>query len=167
MLLWLGAASVVAGCEAFGRDELVLPTQEEARMAFASHPSVTDVNLSGNVVEVVVEQPLEHVQRGGSLWARFGPYAHLFSPAARSIFENFSGVAALRVITRLPNGTEIARATLRRDATNLSVWRRGEALLATALQQGTERPGQVERLVHWAEGIADYEYNPQYVTERR
>ncbi|HWV56493.1 MAG TPA: hypothetical protein VNZ57_03380 [Longimicrobiales bacterium] len=161
------AFAALAGCDKFRRPELVLPTSSEAEAAFNDYPDVTGVRLSGNVVEIVVEQPVDHVQRGGSLWARFGPYTHLFSPASQALFTAYNGIAALRVITQLPNGTEIARATLHRDSVTLNVWRRGEAMLASALSEGTTRPSLVEQFVHWAEGVTEYEYNPRYVTNSR
>ena len=91
------------------------PEAEAVAPLYASHSGVRSVELNGNVVEVRVAQPMRHMERGGSLWARVGPYVYVFAPATRDVFETFPGVAAVRVITILPNGDEVARATLARD----------------------------------------------------
>lgn len=157
---------LLGACEVFQRPQLIVPTVEEAKAAYAGTSSVTDVRVSGNVVEVTVDQPAEHLRRGGSLWARLGPYVHLFSPATRSLFENFNGLAAVRVVTK-SGDVEVARAMLYRDDITTIVWQRGESMLSQVLRDGTTQPAIVEEFVFWAEGIAEFEYNSRYVPQNR
>ena len=161
------AATLAAGaCDQLLRRELPLPTAEEARAFYANASGVTDVELNGNVVEVRVRQPLDQLRRGGSLWARVGPYIYLFTPGTRDLFDEYPGVAAVRVITISPGGTEIARATLLRETMNDILWRRSLSLLSHALHEGTRRPSRLEDLVNWGESHTEYVYNPTYVPEQ-
>jgi hypothetical protein len=157
----------LAACELFQRPELQVPSEQEAKAAYASYPDVGEVRLSGNVVEVRARQSLDQLRRGGSLWARLGPYVYLFSPATRELFQGYNGLAAVRVITLAPGGVEVARATLLRDSTNEYVWRRGEAMLGRVLREATQRPGLADQFVMWGEEIAEFRYNPLYVPPRR
>lgn len=169
---WIrGVATVLAATLAAGacdrlRRELPVPTAEEARAFYANASGLSGVELSGNVVEVRVRQPLSQLRRGGSLWARVGPYVYLFTPGTRDLLEAYPGVAAVRVITIAPDGTEIARATLLRETMNEILWRRSLNLLGHALHEGTQRPSRLEDLVKWGESHTEYVYNPTYVPEQ-
>jgi hypothetical protein len=125
-----------------------------------------EVRYSGNVVEVVVQQPSDQLRRGGTLWARVGPYIYLFSPVTRQVLTEYPAVAGVRVIT-MEGRTEVARALLLRDRLNEITWRRAHNVLGTALEQGTERPSTMDRLVQFGEEHTEYEYNPDYVPPRR
>jgi hypothetical protein len=118
---------------------------------------------NGNVVEVTVRQPSDQLRRGGSLWARVGPYIYLFTPATQQVFEAWEGIAAIRFITTTPEGEEVARARLARARLNDVRWQRARNILGHALREGTERPVLIEDLVHWGEEHTEYRYNPKYV----
>jgi hypothetical protein len=79
------AGAVVAlallGCEE--PVELTLPTTEQVEAAYASAAELEEVGLSGNVAHIVIRQSPDQLRRGGSLWARVGPYIYLFSDETR------------------------------------------------------------------------------------
>lgn len=159
---------LLAGCDQardyLGGDPVDLPAPEELTPYYATHGGVLGIEVSGNVVEVRVRQPYDQLERGGSLWARVGPFVYLFTPATRQVFHDFPGVAAVRVITVVPDGTEVARAMLRRDALTDARWRRSLNILGHALQDGQEHPRRLEALTDWGEGYTDYRYNPDFVS---
>lgn len=140
-----------------------LPTPEELAPYYVAHGNVVGIELSGNVVELEVTQPYDQLQRGGSLWARVGPFVYLFTPATRQVFQDYPAVAAVRVITVLPHGEEVARAMLRRDALGDVQWRRSLNVLGWALQDGTKSPRRLEQLTEWGEAHTEFRYNPDYV----
>lgn len=159
LLLVLATLPALAGC---GGEELTLP---EAQQLEGVYGPAAEVRLNGNIVEVTVEQSRQQLRRGGSLWARVGPYIYLFSPQTRDLFERFTGVAAVRVKTVTPSGTKIAVAMLRRDALNALTWQEPIRLVARARREGTERPSYVVDLVEYGEERTTYEYNPEYVKD--
>ncbi|MGH7475094.1 MAG: hypothetical protein ACRELD_02280 [Longimicrobiales bacterium] len=152
-----------AACERPQDSPPVLPSSEEVREIYAEHVGVDSVVISGNVVELHVRQPAEQLRRGGSLWARVGPYIAVFSPSSRDLFERYADVAAVRVITVGGFGDEVARAMLRRDALSDIQWRRSLNLLGHALREGTERPTRLEQLIEWGEQHTEYEYNERFL----
>lgn len=160
-------ALVLTACddirEAFHRERPRPPAAAEVRPLYERHAGIIDLEMNGNVVELRVRQPIQQLQRGGSLWARVGPFIYLFTPSTRTVFERFPGVAAVRVITVLPSGEEVARATLARDRLSDVRWRRSLHLLGRALQEGRENPRRLEELTEWGEEHADFRYNPDYV----
>jgi hypothetical protein len=149
------------------RADLSVPDADEVAAVYARHGVVADVTLNGNVVEVRVAQPTAQLARGGSLWARVGPYIYVFSPATREVFDTWGGVAGVRAMTTAGSGgAEVARALLTHDRLNDVTWQRALNLLGTALQEGTERPSRLEALVAWGEEHTQYEYNEDYVPNR-
>ncbi|UCC26243.1 MAG: hypothetical protein JSU98_03890 [Gemmatimonadales bacterium] len=155
----LAALLVGTACE---EENLAVPSAEEAA---AYYSAVTDlsVEIVGNVAEVTVEQPAAQLQRGGSLWARVGPYIYLFSDSTQRLFQDYPGLAAVRVITTTPGGREVARATLLRTTLNDLTWRRALNIAGLARRDGTEQVTLLEDLVQWGEDRTEYEYNPRYV----
>ncbi len=147
-----------AGCEP---EDLTVPNTDEAASYYAS---VSDLSLemSGNVAEIRVVQSTAQLRRGGTLWARVGPYIYLFSDATQSLFTDYEGLAAVRVITTTSNGTEVARATLNRGTLNELTWRRALNVAGLARRDGTERVTLLEDLVQWGEDRTEFEYNPRY-----
>ncbi|MFW5947659.1 MAG: hypothetical protein ACOCUW_04125 [Gemmatimonadota bacterium] len=139
------------------------PTADQVVSHFARHEGIDSVRMSGNVAEIHVEQPFRQLERGGSIWARVGPFVYLMTPSTRTAFEEFPGLAAVRVVTHLPDGDEVARAMLRRDTLSDILWRRTLNILGHALESGRENPRRLEELTEWAEQYADFEYNPDYV----
>jgi hypothetical protein len=156
------AAVLAAACE---EPDLRVPTASEV----ASHYSVDgriETDVSGNVAELVVYQPADQLRRGGSLWAKVGPYVFLFSDATRELFSDFPGLAAVRVITRHPSGTEVARAMLLRSTLNELTWRRALNIAGRARLEGTQRVSLLEDLIRWGEDRTDFVYNPRYTRSR-
>jgi hypothetical protein len=139
------------------------PEAEAVAVHYAGYRGVRDIRVSGNVVEVTVEQPFQQLERGGSLWARVGPFVYLMTPSTRAVFDEFPGVAAVRVVTLLPDGDEVARAMLRRDAMSDVRWRRTLNILGHALRDGRENPRKLEELTEWGEERTEFSYNPDYV----
>lgn len=140
-----------------------VPAAAEVARYYAQYRGVDSVRMSGNVAVLHVEQPYDQVQRGGSLWARVGPFVYLMTPATRTAFTDLPGLAAVRVVTYLPGGQEVARAMLRRDALSGILWRRTLNILGHALQEGEESPRQLEELTEWGERYTEFQYNPNYV----
>ncbi|MDX1674489.1 MAG: hypothetical protein R3314_06835, partial [Longimicrobiales bacterium] len=139
------------------------PTAEEVAVHYARHQGVDSVRMSGNVAVLHVEQPYQQLQRGGSLWARVGPFVYLMTPSTRAAFREFPGLAAVRVVTHLAGGDEVARAMLRRDALTDILWRRTLNILGHALQSGRENPRRLEELTEWSERYTEFRYNPEYI----
>ena len=107
------------GCEEV---DLALPSEAEVGEHYASASDVT-VRLSGNVVELTVDQPIRQVRRGGSLWAKVGPYVYLFSNETETLLREYPGLAGVRVITRTGrNDAEVAWAFLHRDSLTSSLF---------------------------------------------
>jgi hypothetical protein len=145
------------------------PVPDEAEVAayYREHNAIAHVELHGNLVEVAVIQPYDQIRRGGSLWAKVGPYVYVFSPATRDLLREHPGVAAVRVVTQTPDGREVARATLMRDALSEFGWRRAQNLLGHALHEGTQRPRRLEQLVEWGEEHTEYRYGEAFVSNAR
>lgn len=143
-----------------------MPTEAEAMAFYSEHGGVERVGLNGNVVEVDVRQPESQLRRGGTLWAKVGPYITLLSPSTRDLLRAYPGVAAVRVTTVAHEGESVARAMLLRDTLNGLLWRRTLNIHGHAVQQGTERPTRLDDLVAWGEEHTEHWYNPGYVPDR-
>ncbi len=167
MAAGLAGLVMLGGCdrvrEYLDREGPEPPPVEEVEPYYTEYRGIDSVRLRGNIVEVHVEQPYRQLERGGSLWARVGPYVYLMTPSTRSLFEAYPGIAAVRVITRLPDGDEVARAMLRRNAMSDVQWRRTLNILGTALEGGRENPRKLEELTEWSEERTEFRYNPEYV----
>lgn len=146
------------GCGGAGEARLPEPHAAAARLA----PEAAG-ELRGNVLEVRIPLDATIVRRGGTIWARGGPYFYLFSLATRDILVEHPDLAAVRVVTVTGDGTEIARAMLRRDAFTENRWREAMARSALAQRDGTTRPRAIEEMVAWGEDYVEYEYNPEFV----
>ena len=125
-----------------------------------------EVEVDGNVVEVTAVQSAEQLRRGGSLWARVGPYIYLFTSPTQELFRDFEGLAAVRVVTTTSTGTEVARATLNRTALNDLTWARALNIAGKARRDGTTRVVLMEDLIRWGEDHTDFSYNERFTTRR-
>lgn len=163
----LAAAVLLAGCDRIfpDRDDALLPAIADVQQLYAANSLEAEPRYSGNVVELVVEQPAEQLRRGGSLWARVGPYIYLFSPGTRQVFERYPAVAGVRVITHT-GGVEIARALLVRDRLNNLTWPRALRLWSDGIEEGTQRPSRLDRLVQFGEEHTQFQYNREYTRPR-
>jgi len=118
--------------------------------------------MSGNVAEITIVQPSRQLRRGGSLWAKVGPYILLFSEETEDLFRHYPGLAAVRVVTVASNGPEVARALLARETLNDITWRRARTIAGLARRDGTRRPTLLEQLVEWGEDHTEFSYNPTF-----
>ncbi len=160
----IGAFALLAGLAACGgRKQGELPSLTAARAAYAQSTGVDSVRLNGNVLEYWIRQPPEQLRRGGSLWARVGPYIYLFTPATRQLFDRYDGLAGVRIITQGPGGKTVAQALLPRDTMSDVKWRRSLNILGHALQEGTKQPTRLEDLIDWGERNTRFEYNPEFL----
>lgn len=163
VVLLLGALlPAIAGCR---EPDLVVPEASQVE-AFYTYEGDLSVEMSGNVAEITVSQDPDELRRGGALWAKVGPYVVLFSRETRDLFEEFSGLAGVRVITHNSWGDEVARAFMTRDALNELTWRRALNIAGHARQEGTRQPRRLEDLVDWGEEHTEYRYDPDYVPTR-
>jgi hypothetical protein len=146
--------------------ELVLPTAEQIHGYFGSVTDLADAEINGNVALVVVRQSSDQLRRGGSLWAKVGPYVYLFSEETHQLFLDHSGLAGVRVMTQTAGGGSVANALLRRDELTDVLWRRGLNIAGQARRDGTERITLLEDLIDWGEDHTEFEYNERYVQRR-
>lgn len=161
--LGLGLLVVTLGTACSG-PKLKLPTAKEIESHYKYAGKLT-AKLNGNVAEVTVVQPSYQIRRGGVLWAKVGPYILLFSANTQSLFDDYSGLAGVRVTTELAGGREIAQALLRRNELSDILWRRSLHIAGMARKYGTSRPGLLDDLVTWGEEHTDHQYNKEYASE--
>ena len=147
------------GCQA---TDLAVPSGAEAQARFRASSTVS-VGVSGNVVEISVNQPLQQIRRGGSLWAKVGPYVYLFTEESETLLRDYPGVSGIRVITRTSRrNTEVARAFLPRDALNEITWKRAKNIAGRARRDGTRRPTLLEELVEWGQDHTEFNYSEEF-----
>jgi hypothetical protein len=158
--LGVGLVFATLGCEEVNLD---LPSEDEVVAHFESASDLS-VRLSGNIVELTVDQPLWQVNRGGSLWAKVGPYIYLFSEETETLLRTYPGLAGVRVVTRTDfDKQEVARAFLQRDELNELTWRRAKNISGNARVDGTRRPVLLEELVEWGEEHTEFEYSEAFI----
>jgi hypothetical protein len=158
-MMAIGAALVPAACD---EPDLTLPTSDDVASSYSYGGDLT-VEMSGNVAEIRIVQPASQLRRGGTLWAKVGPYVILFSQETEDLFLAYPGLAGVRAVTVTPGGAEVARALLPRDALNGITWRRALNVAGLARRDGTRRPTLLEALVSWGEDRTEFEYNSRYI----
>jgi hypothetical protein len=166
---WIRTLAVLAFAVASACQEppdRTLPTADQAKSYYASVADLQHVEINGNVAVIVVRQSSEQLRRGGTLWAKMGPYIYLFSDETRGLFEDYGGLAGVRVVTQTSNGTTVASALLARDELTDVLWRRSLNIAGQARQSGTERITLIEDLVRWGENHTEFEYNQRYIRNR-
>jgi len=151
------------GCDLIQKERPPVPTAAEAAAYYSAHQGFIDADVVGNVVRVQVRQSQAQLKRGGPLWARSGPYVHLFTPSTQKLFKDYPGVGGVRVITLDASDEQVAQALLPRDTLTETRWKRSLNLLGHALAEGSRQPRRLEELVIWGEDHTQYEYNPKYV----
>jgi hypothetical protein len=152
------AVVLLAGCEP--AVDTSLPSDAELAGRFG--PTV-DLRMNGNVVEVSVSQSPEQLRRGGPIWAKAGPYIYLFTPQTQALFEEFGGVAAVRVTTVDGRDRLVARAMLERTRLNSVTWRRAINVAGRARVEATTRPNTMVDLIEFGEETTSFEYSDRYV----
>ena len=149
-----------AACEVA---DLPMPSEEQARAHYRSSAGL-NFRVSGNLVEITVSQPLQQVRRGGTLWAKVGPYIYLFTGETESLLRAYPGIAGVRVITQTSRrDTEVARAILLSDELNELTWKRARNIAGKARIDGTRRPSFLEDLVEWGEDHTEFAYSSEFV----
>ena len=162
--LFLLALLALVPTACVGEPDYPLPAEADIR-SFYQVRGELEVEMNGNVAELYVNQDADQLRRGGSTWARSGPYIYLFSDATRDLLEAWPGLAGVRVTTRPPSGRGmVATAFLHRDGLNAMTWPRALNVAGLARRDGTESPGRMSELIRYGERTAtEYEYNPEYV----
>lgn len=158
---WFLGLSLLLLSSACEEQDLTVPTAADVESAFSYEGSLS-VAMSGNVAEVKVSQADRDLRRGGTLWAKVGPYVLLFSEESEGLFRTYPGLAGIRVVTTASGGAEVARALLPRDGLNDLTWRRALNIAGLARRDGTRRPTLLEDLVRWGEDHTEFSYNPRY-----
>lgn len=152
-------AALAAGCQEMA--EPSLPTPEQIA-AYYEYEGGVRAQLNGNVAEITIAQPSAQLRRGGTLWAKVGPYVLLFSQQTRELFQDHPGLQGVRVITTVAGGPEVARALLPRNELTDVLWRRGLNIAGRARLEGTDKPALLDALVRWGEDHTQYQYNERY-----
>lgn len=153
---------LVSACDLLRERQLVLPAADEAA---ARYSPTAQAEVRGNLLQVTVPMDAEVLRRGGSIWARSGPYFYIFSPATRELFLEYPDLAAVRVVTMTEDGEEVARADLHRETLSEVRWREALARSALAQRDGTDRPSTLLALTRFGEDNTDFQYNPTYAGE--
>ena len=155
-------ALLMGGCEAEDGTALVTPSASQVR-EYYEYEGDLDVEMSGNVAQVIVEIDRDEYRMGGRVWAMASPYIFLFSPSTQEVFQDYSGLAGVRVIVRYPEEGVLAQALLERTELNEVTWQRALNVAGMARTQGTESPGYMRDLVRYGEEHTDFEYNPELI----
>ena len=137
-----------------------LPTAEQVLSYYQSDRTM-DAEIVGNVAVLRVSQSAQQLRRGGSLWAKVGPYVFLFSDETRRLFTDFDGLAAVRVITTVGD-TEVANALLAHEELSDVLWARSLNIAGRARLEGTNRMTLLEDLVEWGEAHTGFTYNERF-----
>ena len=149
--------ALLAGC---AQQDLVLPQDDDIVEAFQSERPLSG-ELVGTVAVLYVEQSSQQLRRGGSLWAKVGPYVFLFSEETRGLLEAYPGLAGVKVETRVGDAM-VASALLSRGELSDLLWRRSLNIAGQARRDGTNRMTLLEDLVRWGEDHTVFEYNERY-----
>ncbi|MGI9626470.1 MAG: hypothetical protein ACR2QM_06510, partial [Longimicrobiales bacterium] len=145
-MLFGAALLTLATGTACTEQDTSLPTAEDAVAAYQYSGSL-EAEMSGNVAVLKIEQPYSQIRRGGTIWAKVGPYIVLFSEPTRDLFMAYGGLAAVRVITSTNSGNGVARSTLLRDGLNELTWKRALNIAGQARRDGTTKIPTLETLI--------------------
>ncbi len=163
----LPAAAVILLAGACAEEaELAVPSAEAVASYYDYESGRLEARISGNVAEITVTQPASQLRRGGTMWAKMGPYVLLFTEETWKLFQDYPGLAAVRVVTRVARGPEVARAMLARDELSGVLWRRSLNIAGKARKYGSDRMTLIEDLIEWGEDHTTFEYNPRYTARR-
>ena len=152
------AALASTGCQPTG--DLALPSAEEVQ-SYYEYESRLEASVTGNVATVTVAQDAQQIRRGGSLWAKVGPYVFLFTDETHRLFQDYPGLAGVRVVTRVGEA-EVASALLQRSELSDVLWQRAKNIAGKARRDGSQRVTLLEDLVEWGEAHTEFEYNSRF-----
>ncbi len=159
--LALAIAAVVAGAGSCAPPAAgTLPTEDDVLSYYRSDRTLR-AEIAGNVAVLRVEQSVDQLRRGGTLWAKVGPYVFLFSEETKRLMEDFDGLAAVRVTTTVGE-SEVASALLLHSELSEVQWARALNIAGKARVDGTERMTLLEDLVDWGESHTDFTYNERF-----
>ena len=144
--------------------DLTVPSADEVE-SYYTVTSNLESRVTGNVATIRISQSAQQLRRGGSLWAKVGPYIYLFSDETHQLFAAFPGLAAVRVVTTVGQA-EVATVLLARDELTDVTWRRAKNLAGRVRVEGTERVTLLQDLVRWGEQHTEFEYNARYTLSR-
>ena len=154
--------SVCAGCQE--PVDLAVPTPSEVK-GYYTYEGALSAEVTGNVATVSVAQDPQLLRRGGSLWAKVGPYIFVFSEETHQLFQDYGGLAGVRVVTTV-GGVRVASALLERETLSEVLWRRSLNIAGKARRDGTGKVTLLQDLVRWGEDRTEYEYNSRYTRGR-
>jgi hypothetical protein len=154
----MGAAAMAAGCAP--KTDGSLPTPDHV-VSYYTYEGGLEAEIVGNVAVLRVAQSPDLLRRGGPLWAKVGPYIFLFSEETQKLFEDFGGLAGVRVITEV-RGNEVANALLAHEELNEILWARSLNIAGKARLEGTNRMTLLEDLVEWGESHTEFTYNQSF-----
>jgi hypothetical protein len=157
----LSAATVVVtvvACEAPG--DGTLPSEDDVLTYFESDRRI-EAMVVGNVASLIVYQDANQLRRGGTLWAKVGPYIFLFSEETQQLFADYDGLAGVRVTTMV-GSAEVASALLAHSELSDVLWARSLNIAGRARLEGTNRMTLLEDLVEWGEAHTEFTYNEVY-----
>ena len=158
LVLALGLALGMGACAPSSAG--TLPTADEVLSYYRSDRAL-HAEIAGNVAVLRVEQSVDQLRRGGTLWAKVGPYVFLFSEETKRLMEDFDGLAAVRVITTVGEA-EVASALLMHGELSEVQWARALNIAGRARIEGTERMTLLEDLVDWGESHTEFTYNERF-----
>lgn len=141
--------------------DLSVPSSAEVEGAY-TYSGGLSARMSGNVAEITIVQADRQLRRGGTLWAKVGPFVLLFSKETEALFREYPGLAGVRAVTVTPDGAEVARALLARGVLNDLTWRRALNIAGLARRDGTRRPTLLQELVRWGEDHTEFSYSPRF-----
>jgi hypothetical protein len=149
----------IAGC-----DDPSLPPVPDSEVVAGYYEtgSHMEVSMDGRIAEIVVTQSDTQLRRGGTLWAKVGPYVFLFSEESQQLLADHRGILGIRVTTESESGLTVSSALLRRDALTDTEWKRALNIAGRARRDGTSRMTLLEDLVDWGEEHTEFEYDTRF-----
>lgn len=154
-LIVAALVGITAACGSESPEDWELPDTATAQEWFGEDAKVS---FSGNVLELRGTIPAEFLRRGGSLWGQSGPYFYIFNVKVQELLEQYPDIGGVRAIAYSEDGTEVARAMLRRDAISGGQFLHGVRLASRAQAEGTESPRLVQDLIQFGEDFTEFSY---------
>jgi hypothetical protein len=142
--------------------DLPMPSAEVVEASYETTAGL-EADIDGNVAVIRVQQDPQQLRRGGSLWAKVGPYVFLFSEETQLLFEEWPGLAAVRAET-IVGSAQVASALLTRYELTDVTWRRALNISGRARRDGTRQVTRLEDLVEWGEAHTEFEYNERFTS---